>query len=106
MCGTRYIDSVDIIKEPLNQYLIKRKAIVASLNTKSDNMFLSIRGGVLTSNQIGFDFDTIRQISGTSVTSSSVRNSCIKYYYNEITDKLLISKLFGISQRWAELCSK
>lgn len=98
--------STDIIKEPLNQYLIKRREIVKNLNVKSDNMFLSIRGGVLTSNLIGSDFDTVRQISGTSVTSASVRNSCIKYYYNEITDDLLIGKLFGISQRWAELCSK
>lgn len=93
----------DIIKEPLNQYLIKRNDIVESLNVKTEAVFLSLRGNV-SENLIRSDFDTIRQISGTSVTSASVRNSCIKFYYSELTDDLLIGKLFGISERWAELC--
>lgn len=94
----------DIIKEPLNQYLIKRKSIVESLNIKTEAMFVSLRGNVSDENLIRSDFDTIRQISGTSVTSASVRNSCIRYYYKEIADDLIIGKLFGISQRWVELC--
>lgn len=95
----------DIVKEPLNQYLIKRRDIVESLNIKTEAMFVSLRGNVSEA-LIRSDFDTIRQISGTSVTSASVRNSCIKFYYSELTDDLLIGRLFGISQRWVKLCSK
>ncbi len=93
----------DIINEPLNQYLIKRKDIIENLNIKTEAMFVSLRGNVADQDRIRSDFDTIRQISGTSVTSASVRNSCIKFYYSELTDNLLIGKLFGISQRWVEL---
>ncbi len=93
----------DIINEPLNQYLIKRKDIIENLNIKTEAMFVSLRGNVADQDRIRSDFDTIRQISGTSVTSASVRNSCIKFYYSELTDDLLIGKLFGISQRWVEL---
>lgn len=96
----------DIINEPLNQYLIKRKDIIENLNIKTEAMFVSLRGNVADQDRIRSDFDTIRQISGTSVTSTSVRNSCIKFYYSELTDDLLIGKLFGISQRWVELCKQ
>lgn len=93
----------DIIKEPLKLYLIKRRELVESLNIKTEAMFISLRGNV-SADLIRADFDAIRQISGTSVTSASVRNSCIRFYYSELTDDLLIGKLFGISQRWVELC--
>ena len=96
----------DIIKEPLDQYLIKRKDIVESLNIKTEAMFVSLRGNIADESRIRSDFDTIRRISGTSVTSASVRNSCIKFYYNKLTDDLLIGTLFGISQRWVELCKQ
>lgn len=36
----------DIVKEPLNQYLIKRRDIVESLNIKTEAMFVSLRGNV------------------------------------------------------------
>lgn len=96
----------DIINEPLNQYLIKRKDIIENLNIKTEAMFVSLRGNVADQALIRSDFDTIRQIAGTSVTSASVRNSCIKFYYSELTDDLLIGKLFGISKRWVELCKQ
>lgn len=98
--------SPDIIKEPLNLYLTKRSYIVENLNIKTDAMFVSLWGNASDENRIRADFNTIRQISGTSVTSASVRNSCIKFYYSELTDDLIISKLFGISERWAELCKQ
>ena len=96
----------DIIKEPLEQYLIKRNEIIEKLNIKTEAMFVSLRGNIADESRIRSDFDTIRRISGTSVTSASVRNSCIKFYYSEMTDDLLIGKLFGISQRWVELCKQ
>ena len=98
--------SPDIIKEPLEQYLIKRNDIIDSLNIKTEAMFISLRGNAADQSRMRSDFNTIRQISGTSVTSASVRNSCIKFYYSDLTDDLLIGKLFGISQRWAELCKQ
>lgn len=93
----------DIISKPLKLYLEKRKCIVKSNNIKSDNMFISLRG-TTSATLIHSDFEMIKQISGVSVTSASIRNSCIKFYYSELTDDLIIGKLFGISQRWAELC--
>ena len=96
----------DIIKEPLKRYLTKRRELIERQNIKTEAMFLSLRGSNISAALIRADFDTIRQISGTSVTSASVRNSCIKFYYSELTDDLLIGRLFGISQRWVELCSK
>ena len=96
----------DIIKEPLEQYLIKRNEIIEKLNIKTEAMFVSLRGNIADESRIRSDFDTIRRISVTSVTSASVRNSCIKFYYSEMTDDLLIGKLFGISQRWVELCKQ
>lgn len=99
----RFVRS-DVIKDPLNQYLIKRNEIIEKLNIKTEAMFVSLRGNIADESRIRSDFDTIRRISGTSVTSASVRNSCIKFYYSELTDDLIIGKLFGISERWAELC--
>lgn len=95
--------SPDIISKPLKIYLGKRKCIVASNNIKSDNMFISLRG-TTSAALIHSDFEMIKQASGVSVTSASVRNSCIKFYYSQLTDDLIIGKLFGISKKWAELC--
>ncbi len=93
----------DIIEEPLKRYFAKRKYIVEKNNIKSDNMFVSLRGNT-SANLIRSDFEMIKRFSGTSVTSASVRNSCIKFYYSKLTDDLIIGKLFGISQRWVNLC--
>lgn len=95
----------EILREPLEQFLKKRSDVIENLNIKTDKLFISLRGSV-SLNALRSDFDTIRQLSGVSVTAASVRNSCIKYYYSQITDDLIIGKLFGISERWVEMCGK
>lgn len=93
----------DLVESVLSTYLKKRKLFMQENNIKSNLLFITAVGSVST--RIHADFNTIKELAGVShqVTAASIRNSCLKYYYNEITDDVLIAKLFNVSERWVRL---
>lgn len=93
----------DLIKETFNKYLKKREDLIREGNGKNNFLFITARCENVSTNIIHSDFNTIRELAAVSISASSVRSSCIKYYYSQLTDDVLISKLFNISENW--VCS-
>lgn len=90
----------ELLDKPLTMYLEKRTLFTVENDIVSNLLFITTFGSVST--RIHADFNTMKRLAGvsSSVTAAAVRNSCLKYYYDKITDDVLISKLFNVSDSW------
>lgn len=101
-CRIKFIDH-KIIEDVLNRYLALRNG-----GPTIEQLFLSNTGSAIQKNILRDDFKKIRKICGIneSIDFSALRNTCIKYYYEQLPDQVIISKIFDITVRRVELLSK
>lgn len=93
-------------KEMLEIYLKSREKYLNGYDN-CDAFFLSKIRTRLSSNAINYDFRLITKACDLSdLSSSQFRNSCIRHYYENLPDDVLIGKLFDISQSWIKKLNK
>lgn len=101
-CRIKFIDH-EIIADVLNKYLEQREERLQKITICCEQLFISKNickeRLFICSDALSNDFEKIKKICGIDedIDFSALRNTCIKYYYEKIPDKLIISKIFNIT---------
>lgn len=82
----------------INDYISKRSYFISEFDAACDSLFLNRFGKGLKSKAINDDFNKICSEINVNTTLGALRSSCIKYYYDNMPDSLLIAKIFDLSK--------
>ena len=90
----RFVDMTEFEK-PYAAYLSHRKNYLD--NNKSEYLFIDRFYKQCTAQTLNTDIRLFCEKVNLNVTHSMLRNACIKHYYDNIPDYILISKIFDVS---------
>lgn len=87
------------IKEQYEIYIRKRSEWLKEYHHSSNKLFVGRFGDIMSTAAIRESYDIVRAFCDISskTTLSSLRTACIRSYYEQIPDSILVSKIFDIS---------